>query len=172
MRSAGNFNPEWGYLAPAPSLVRTIRIVVVAAAIGATAGAAVVFSLIDRPDAEQSVAARTMAVESPAMAGAVALSTPAQAQLPAPLASSQVGRAVAADSAPMTTMARPVNAAALAESPSVTDTTSPKSPAGVARLVRQPPLGARSSVQPSRPPDRGPLALLRSLGAPNAPRDY
>ncbi len=49
MRSAGNFSPEWGYLAPAPSFMRTARIVVVATAIGATAGAGVVLSLLDRP---------------------------------------------------------------------------------------------------------------------------
>jgi hypothetical protein len=61
MRFAGNFNPEWGYLAPAPSFIRTVRIAVVAAAVGATAGAAVVFSLVDRPVAEESVAARTLA---------------------------------------------------------------------------------------------------------------
>src|SRR5579875_2933678 len=61
MRFAGNFNPEWGYLAPAPSFVRTVRIAVVAAAIGATAGAGVVLSLMGHPAAEQgSVAARTV----------------------------------------------------------------------------------------------------------------
>ena len=52
MRSAGNFSPEWGYLAPAPSFMRTARIVLVATAIGATAGAGVVLSLVDRPAAE------------------------------------------------------------------------------------------------------------------------
>jgi hypothetical protein len=45
MRFAGNFHPEWGYLAPAPSFMRTARVVAVATAIGATAGAAVVLSL-------------------------------------------------------------------------------------------------------------------------------
>jgi len=45
MRAGGNFHPEWGYLAPAPSFMRTARIVAVATAIGATAGAAVVLSL-------------------------------------------------------------------------------------------------------------------------------
>lgn len=45
MRSGGNFHPEWGYLAPAPSFMRTARIVAVATAIGATAAAAVVLSL-------------------------------------------------------------------------------------------------------------------------------
>jgi hypothetical protein len=37
MRHAGNFNPEWGYIAPAPNFLRTTRLFVVAAAIGATA---------------------------------------------------------------------------------------------------------------------------------------
>src|SRR5215472_8460686 len=48
MRSSGNFSPEWGYLAPAPSFARTARVVLVATAIGATAGAGVVLSLLDR----------------------------------------------------------------------------------------------------------------------------
>jgi hypothetical protein len=60
MRHAGNFNPEWGYIAPAPNFLRTARVFVVAAAIGATASAAVVFSLMDWPAAETSVAARTL----------------------------------------------------------------------------------------------------------------
>ena len=60
MRHAGKFNPEWGYLAPAPNFLRTARAFVVAAAIGAMASAAVVFSLMDRPAAEASVAARTL----------------------------------------------------------------------------------------------------------------
>jgi hypothetical protein len=60
MRHAGNFNPEWGYMAPAPNFLRTARVFIVAAAIGAAASAAVVFSLMDRPAAEASVAARTL----------------------------------------------------------------------------------------------------------------
>ena len=63
MRSAGNFSREWGYLAPAPSFMRTARIVLVATAVGATAGAAVVLALVDRPAAEgnkTSVAAHTI----------------------------------------------------------------------------------------------------------------
>jgi hypothetical protein len=57
---AGNFNPEWGYIAPAPNFLRTARVFIVVAAIGATASAAVVFALMDRPAAETSVAARTL----------------------------------------------------------------------------------------------------------------
>jgi hypothetical protein len=60
MRHAGNFNPEWGYIAPAPNFLRVARVFVGAAAIGATASAAVVFSLMDRPATETSVAARTL----------------------------------------------------------------------------------------------------------------
>ena len=58
MRHGRNFNPEWGYVAPASGFMRTARFMV-AAIVGATAGAVIVFSLLDRPVAEKSVAART-----------------------------------------------------------------------------------------------------------------
>lgn len=61
MRFGGNFNPEWGYLAPAPSFMRTARIVAVATAIGATAGAAVVLSLGDRVAPASEAASATNA---------------------------------------------------------------------------------------------------------------
>jgi hypothetical protein len=60
MRHTGNFNLEWGYLAPAPSFLRNVRLVVVVATIAATASAAVVFALVRQPAAEASVAARTL----------------------------------------------------------------------------------------------------------------
>jgi hypothetical protein len=60
MRHTGNFNLEWGYLAPAPSFLRNVRLVVVAATIAATVSAAVVFALVRQPAAEASVAARTL----------------------------------------------------------------------------------------------------------------
>ena len=56
MRYDRNFNPEWGYVAPAPSVMRTARLVGLAAIIGATVGAATVFSLLDRPTAKQQLA--------------------------------------------------------------------------------------------------------------------
>ena len=40
MRHAKNFHPEWGFLAPAPSFMRTLRTVFVATAVGATYGQA------------------------------------------------------------------------------------------------------------------------------------
>lgn len=74
MRSAGNFSSEWGYLAPAPSFARTARIVLVATAIGATAGAGVVLTLVDRsPQPERtSVAARAIVTSAPGAAAPVA----------------------------------------------------------------------------------------------------
>jgi hypothetical protein len=98
MRSAGNFRPEWGYLAPAPSFARTARIVLVATAIGATAGAGVVLSLIDRSPAQErtSVAARAIVTsvhEAAAPAASQTSATPVTAPAappPSPPASSPV----------------------------------------------------------------------------------
>lgn len=81
MRSAGNFHPEWGYLAPAPSFVRTLRIVLVATAIGATAGAAVVVSLVARPasgSADSSIAAHALVTGAPAANSASIAPAPKQ----------------------------------------------------------------------------------------------
>src|SRR5262249_40870824 len=49
-----------GYVAPAPGVMRTNCLIVVAAIILATAGAATVFSLLRRPVVEQSFAAGTL----------------------------------------------------------------------------------------------------------------
>src|SRR5262249_57128612 len=91
MRSAGNFSPEWGYLAPTPSFARTARVVLVATAVGATAGAGVVFALIERPaePAKTPLAARAIITGvrptvAPAMAPA-ASATPVTAAVAAPV---------------------------------------------------------------------------------------
>ena len=88
MRSAGNFHPEWGYLAPRPSFVRTLRIALVATAIGATAGAAVVVSLVARPasgTADSSIAAHALVSGVPVVNAASAAVAPAPVQsAPAP----------------------------------------------------------------------------------------
>ena len=44
MRHTMNFHPVWGCLAPAPSFLRTVRTVLVATAVGATAGGGVVLT--------------------------------------------------------------------------------------------------------------------------------
>jgi hypothetical protein len=154
MRHAGNFNPEWGYLAPAPNLLRTTRLFVVAAAIGAMASAAVVFSLMDRPVAEPSVAARTLVqpVEPPPPARGALLMAQLQTQseqasvsqtqrADASSAMRPQGAAVAAHAnsgsqaasepgTPSTTQSPP-SAAALAEAPRITTTEAPPARAPV-----------------------------------------
>ena len=66
MRRAKSSHLEWGYLAPPPNFFRTARIVLVATAVGATAGAGVVISLVDRTAGQRSVAAGTLVRPIPA----------------------------------------------------------------------------------------------------------
>src|SRR5579863_9302988 len=104
MRSAGNFNSEWGYLAPAPSFMRTARVVLVATAIGATAGAAVVLSLIDRPSAGRdrtaSIAAHAIVTSVQAAPAAVpAAPHSTTATLAAPVGTTIAARPVVAATA-------------------------------------------------------------------------
>jgi hypothetical protein len=90
MRSAGNFSPEWGYLAPAPSFMRTARVVLVATAVGATAGAAVVLSLVERPATSDVTAVAAHAIVTSVQAAAAptmpAASVPVAAVTPPPAA--------------------------------------------------------------------------------------
>ena len=61
MRHTMNFHPVWGCVAPAPSFLRTVRTVLVATAVGATAGGGVVLSLVvDHSAGQTSVAERTL----------------------------------------------------------------------------------------------------------------
>jgi len=72
MRHVMNFHPEWGCLAPAPSLIRTMRTVLVATAVGAVAGGGVVLSLADHSAGGQtSVAERTLVRPFPAASTSV-----------------------------------------------------------------------------------------------------
>jgi hypothetical protein len=63
MSHVRSLHPEWGFLAPPQSFTRTIRILIVASALGATAGSGVMLSLVDRSRDETSVAARTLATQ-------------------------------------------------------------------------------------------------------------
>ncbi len=128
MRNTANFHPEWGYLAPTPIFIRTMRVVVVATAVGATVGAGVGFSWVSHPTTETSVAARTLV--RPIEAVSARANTPAQAaQASTPPPSEKQWLAVigpSADGAPSersassTTRARE-GIAALAEAPAATD---------------------------------------------------
>ena len=65
MRHTRHFNPEWGYVAPAPSVMRTDCLIVLAAIIFVAAGAAIVFSLL-YPEVSQPVTTGTsVAVQQP-----------------------------------------------------------------------------------------------------------
>jgi hypothetical protein len=132
MRHAGNFNPEWGYIAPAPNFLRTARVFVVAAAIGATASAAVVFSLMDRPAAETSVAARTLV--QPVEPALPTRDAPlvAQLQTQSEQTSVLVSQAQRADAAGAI---RPQGAAGVAH-------TGASSAAGAASTTQRPPIAA------------------------------
>jgi hypothetical protein len=55
-----NWHPEWGFLAPAPSFIRAVRMMLVATAVGATIGASVVLLLVDSSANQPSVAERTL----------------------------------------------------------------------------------------------------------------
>jgi hypothetical protein len=64
MRAGDNFHSELGYLAPAPKLLRTVRVVLLATLVGAVGGAAAVLSLHPDHGEDISVAARTMVSEA------------------------------------------------------------------------------------------------------------
>jgi hypothetical protein len=144
MRHVGNFNPEWGYLAPAPGLLRTARVFLVAAAIGATTSAAVVFSLMDRPAADTTVAARTLVLsagpssapaaklmaQQPVQSAPSSVSPTPGAEATGPHSAANAAHASAApvapsESAAVPTIQSPPVAAALAEAPRVTMTDAP-----------------------------------------------
>jgi hypothetical protein len=153
MRSAGNFHPEWGYFAPAPSFMRTLRVAVVATAVGATAGAGVVVSLVGRPavpaadrgDASiapgaiaphalvTSVQAATPEAASPSTVNKPAVAqpqVPVQAQVPVPAVESQMS--------PPPTAGRARSAGASEESA----TSTPQAPASIAASAKVPPATA------------------------------
>ena len=62
MRYDEGLHPVWGFLAPPKRFTLTIRIVIIAAVLGAAAGS---FSLIERSRDETSVAARTLVTHQP-----------------------------------------------------------------------------------------------------------
>lgn len=185
MRRAANFNPEWGYLAPAPTFMRSARLVLVATAIGASAGAAVVLSLVDRPVAEQSVAARTLVqtplVYEPAKVSAVAAQLQTESQHAQPHADApgavrrqaamvspaNAGAAglAAGKSGTTSTTQRAAGAVALAEAPAVTD--APPVPA-VNEAAAAPPEAAPAQKMPNKKP----RVVWRPAPRYDAPRYY
>jgi hypothetical protein len=172
MPFAGNFHPEWGYLAPAPSFMRTARIVAVATAIGATAGAAVVLSLAGRPaPGDVASAGKTFvvvhslvqpaeaAVPSAASVAAAPMTVPAEAP-PAvqPKVQASIQPSAPPPSGHLTTA--PATGRALAPAPSDSgSTTTPLAPASVAALAEIPPA---TEALPGQPRDQVMIAPDRS----------
>jgi hypothetical protein len=159
MRFAGNFHPEWGYLAPAPNVMRTARIVVVATAIGATAGAAVVLSLAERsaPGAVAEAGKTLVVVHSlvqPAEAAAP-ITAPVAAAAPAPVVAPIVS---AAPAAPVAAPAAPAKVQAsiqpnAAASPQVMPQPSAPAVAANAQPIAPAPVPSDSrTVSTSAPP--------------------
>jgi hypothetical protein len=197
MRHAGNFNPEWGYLAPAPSFLRTARIVVVASVIGATAGAAVVFSLVDRPAAEESVAAASAPVAPVGIPAATRLQaeelqTSPQLQIDAQSATrgqsaklratnAHAGTPAASESSAISTTQHPASVAALAEAPAAADAppaqaaaeavAGPDGTPAQKKVAKKPRYTWRSAPRGDQGA-RGPLALLRPFGARTQNGDF
>jgi hypothetical protein len=177
MPFGGNFHPEWGALAPAPSFMRTARIVAVATAIGATAGAGVVLSLAGSSGAFGPQASSEAASDKPlvivhslvqpaeaapvtvqlapsSVAAAAAVNVPAIA--PAPV---NAAATTAVAPAPTTNVQRPSAvpalppAAAQASTPVPSDShtaSTPAVPASVAALAEIPPATESS---PAAAPD-------------------
>jgi len=176
MRSAGNFSPEWGYLAPAPSFMRTARIVLVATAVGATAGAGVVLSLSDRPAAEgantslaahaivtseQAATAPTAPVASapvtastqvplsvvPPLQAKAPAQTPAQAKIPVPAKPTIGGRSTAITAPQIPAGNSPAASAGASDANTVS---APQASPGIAALSEAP---AAGDATPSDLPD-------------------
>ncbi|HTC05640.1 MAG TPA: hypothetical protein VK749_19685 [Xanthobacteraceae bacterium] len=199
MRFAGNFHPEWGYLAPAPNFMRTARVVVVATAIGATAGAAVVLSLAER-SAPGSVtdAGKTLVVVhslvQPAEAAAPATVAPLAAATPAPVIAPVATAAPAASAkvqvsvqpsapanmrqpaaAPVTASAQPIApppAAAQVPAPAPSDSrtvSTSTAPASVAALSESPPVTEASPPAAANDAAVSPVSLAPQKDAIKKP---
>ena len=166
MRHAGNFNPEWGYLAPAPNFLRTTRLFVVAAAIGATASAAVVFSLMDRPAAETSVAARTLV--QPVAPAVPARSAPLMAQQQTPSVSASASQTQRSDAS----SAMLLHGAAVAAHASATSPAASESGAASTTQLRPPVAAALAEVPrimaAEAPPARALATETSAAAAPEA----
>jgi hypothetical protein len=165
MRLAENSNLEWGYLAPASSFMRAARAVVVATAIGASAGAAVIFSLVDQPMGEETVAARTLvhSVDSGL----------AQVSRPAPIANAvPAGPAASQWSASSTTQGAAITDTPPAQSPAASQWSASSTTQGHA-ITDNPPEQIRTAatVLPSAKPERKPAPIKKSHYAQrSAPR--
>ena len=155
--NAGNFNPEWGYLAPAPSFARRARLVLVAAAVGATAGAGVGFSLVSHPATETSVAARTLVgpVEAasargntPAQVAQTSTPSPTEKQRPPSLElSGQSAHEATKESSASAITQAPQGISALVEAPTATDNVPAQTAAAAAPAAAKAPVANPAPIK-------------------------
>jgi hypothetical protein len=80
MHQSSQLHPEWGILVPPPGFTRTVRIVMITAAVGVTAGAGIISSLADRSSEQPAIVAQTLV--QPAVQQPAAKSVNAQAKAP------------------------------------------------------------------------------------------
>jgi hypothetical protein len=196
MPNTGNFNPEWGYLAPRPGFIRSFRMALFAGAIGTVAGMAVAVAFVARPAVDLSVAARTMAqlgesddvpndsqndlpksAAVPARAEMLEVKTPTLVvpQLAArPIADPRdAANFAAAESHSAATVQHPAALAGLAESPAVSDHMS-DAPSGITtapapkRISRapQPATVTAFAEAPELRDDAGTEISLKAAAAP------
>ena len=163
MHHATHFHPEWGCLAPAPSLLRTMRIVLVATAVGATAGGGVVLSSVGHSAAQLSVAERTLVRPIPASSNVVA---PQTTQLTTEALNEREAKNLSldgqADSSVTNALARPAAVASSADVRTASE--------GALKTVVQPSPVQKHSIQRARHKD--PLSSSRQTqhsGAPQTP---
>jgi len=153
----GEFHPEWGYLAPAPSLVHRARVVLVATAVGAIVGAGVVFSRVSHTATETSVAARTLV--GPVGATSARGTTPAQVAQTNPPSRTQPGPAselngqavdvATSESSASSTTPAPEGAAALAKASPVASAPPALSAAAKAHVASVTPIKKRAMTKPN-----------------------
>jgi len=152
---AGNFHPEWGFLAPAPSFSRSVRMVITAAAVGAIAGAGVALSLSKRPP-DANVVARTI---RPVEAASNIVNTPESAQSAVQLSPLRAADSTADQLQPQSTVPAPKGVAVSADAPAVLSdapakTETPPSPSPVIAAPVQKKVAQRRRT-PSRHIPRG-----------------
>jgi len=194
MRSVGHSHPEWGYLAPAPGFMRTVRVVLVATAVGATAGAAVVVSLIERPAADAadssiathalvtSAQAATQPTTSAKSLARVKVQGSGESKLspPAAAADGPAARADAREASTSATQAGFGSVTALSEPPQAADTapTSAREDAAVGSDASAAPKGKRRQANGnevrSKPSgrNRGLGSFLSRLFSARGPSNY
>ncbi len=165
MRSGGNFSPEWGYLAPAPGFARTARVVLVATAIGATAGVGVVLSLIDRPSEPEKTPVAARAIVTSVRAEAVPSVAPAAPASTAPTTTAAPAK-MTAPAKPASRPAASIAAAPPSDKPAAVNAPAPTSAASTAAVLPNTAAPAAAQTTPALPTAAGNSGAAVTASAP------